>query len=71
MKKRKAIILATGIRTQTQSLDIAECYENATKAKCELGWTATYDIKDMCRDAWRFEKRITNKRRVNLLTRLL
>jgi len=36
--------------------DIAECYADATKAERELGWKAKRDIADMCRDAWRFEK---------------
>jgi UDP-glucose 4-epimerase len=36
--------------------DIAECYANASKAERELDWKAKRDIKDMCRDAWRFEK---------------
>jgi UDP-glucose 4-epimerase len=36
--------------------DIAECYANAGKAEKELDWKAKRDIKDMCRDAWRFEK---------------
>lgn len=37
--------------------DIAECYADASKAKNELDWTAKKGIVDMCRDAWRFEKR--------------
>ena len=36
--------------------DIATCYADASKAKKELGWTATRGIVEMCRDAWRFEK---------------
>ncbi len=34
--------------------DIAECYANPKKAKELLGWEAAYDLKKMCRDAWRF-----------------
>ena len=34
--------------------DIAECYANADKANKELGWKATKDINDMCRDAYNF-----------------
>ncbi len=34
--------------------DIAECYANPQKAKELLGWEAAYDLKKMCRDAWRF-----------------
>jgi UDP-glucose 4-epimerase len=37
--------------------DIAECFADANKAKRELGWKAKRDIKDMCRDAWQFERR--------------
>ena len=36
--------------------DIATCYCNPTKAKAELGWEAQYDIKDMCRDSWNWQK---------------
>ena len=37
--------------------DIAECYADASKAEKELGWTAKRNLVDMCRDAWRFEKK--------------
>jgi len=36
--------------------DIAECYADVSKAEWELGWKSKRDLKDMCRDAWRFEK---------------
>jgi UDP-glucose 4-epimerase len=36
--------------------DIVSCYADVSKAKNELGWTAKRGIKDMCWDAWRFEK---------------
>ena len=36
--------------------DIASCYSDASKAEQELGWKARRGIKEMCRDAWRFEK---------------
>jgi len=36
--------------------DIASCYADASKAQRELGWKAKRGIKEMCRDAWRFEK---------------
>ncbi len=36
--------------------DIAICYADTKKAKEMLNWQAKRDIKDMCRDAWRFEK---------------
>lgn len=35
--------------------DIATCYSNPQKAHDELGWTAQYDIEDMCRDSWRWQ----------------
>ena len=38
--------------------DIAECYAGTEKAEKLLGWRATRNIDDMCRDSWRFaEKR--------------
>ena len=36
--------------------DIATCYCNPAKAKAELGWEAQYDIDDMCRDSWNWQK---------------
>ncbi len=36
--------------------DIATCYADVDKAERELGWKAELTIKDMVRDAWRFEK---------------
>ena len=36
--------------------DIATCYCNPAKAKAELGWEAEYDIEDMCRDSWNWQK---------------
>lgn len=40
--------------------DIAECYADPTKAKMQLGWTATRGIEQMCRDAWRFTQQNPN-----------
>ena len=37
--------------------DIASCYADTSKAERELGWKARRGIKEMCRDAWRFEKK--------------
>ena len=34
--------------------DIATCYSDPTKAKEELGWTATKTLEDMCKDSWRY-----------------
>jgi len=35
--------------------DIASCYANAHKAKELLGWSATKNIDDMCRDGWNWQ----------------
>ena len=40
--------------------DIAECYADPTKAKKELGWSATKNIEDMCKDAWNYVKKAKN-----------
>lgn len=32
--------------------DIATCYSSAKKAEKELGWTAKFGIKEICRDSW-------------------
>ena len=34
--------------------DIATCYASTAKAKELIGWTATKNIEDMCRDSWNF-----------------
>ncbi len=34
--------------------DIAECYADTQKAKELLGWSAVYNIDDMCRTSWNF-----------------
>lgn len=35
--------------------DIAECYADSTKAENLLGWKAEKDLRDMCRDSWRWQ----------------
>lgn len=35
--------------------DIATCYCDPGKAKAELGWQASHDINDMCRDSWHWQ----------------
>ena len=35
--------------------DIAECWADPTKAKELLGWSATKNLEDLCRDAWRWQ----------------
>ena len=36
--------------------DIAICYADPTKAREELGWEATRDLEQMCKDSWRYTK---------------
>ena len=40
--------------------DIAVCYSDPSKAERELDWKAQYDITDMCRDSWRWQKQNPN-----------
>ena len=40
--------------------DIATCYADAKKAYEELGWKAEYNILDMCRDSWNWQKNNPN-----------
>ncbi len=37
--------------------DIAACYADPTKAKEELGWVATRDLEQMCKDSWNYTKK--------------
>lgn len=37
--------------------DIASCYADCTKAKDELGFEATKDIDDMCKDSWNWQSK--------------
>ena len=39
--------------------DIATCYADPTKAKEELGFTATRTLEDMCKDSWNYENKNT------------
>ncbi len=36
--------------------DIPACYADPSKAMRELGWTAKRGIKEMCKDAWNWQK---------------
>ena len=40
--------------------DIATCYCNPEKAARELGWKAQFNLDDMCRDAWNWQKQNPN-----------
>lgn len=51
---------ATGVKipyrfAERRSGDIDECYANPKKAAEVLGWSAQYNIEDMCRDSYRFQ----------------
>ena len=35
--------------------DIAECYADPSKSKNELGFVATHNLDDMCKDAWNWQ----------------
>ena len=37
--------------------DTAVCYSDPSKAARELGWQAEYDLYDMCRDSWNWQKK--------------
>ena len=57
----KAFEKANGLKipyvlTDKRPGDIATCYADPKKAQDELGWKATHDIVDMCRDAWNWQK---------------
>ena len=40
--------------------DVAQCYADPTKAREELGWTATRDLDAMCRDSWNWQRKNPN-----------
>lgn len=40
--------------------DIAIYYSNPSKADTELGWKATLNLEDMCRDSWRWQENNPN-----------
>ena len=35
--------------------DIATCYADPTYAKEKLGWSAEYELEEMCKDTWRWQ----------------
>ena len=43
-----------------RSGDVAVSYSDPTKANKELGWKAEYNILDMCRDSWNWQKKNPN-----------
>ncbi|MBQ6110364.1 MAG: UDP-glucose 4-epimerase GalE [Alphaproteobacteria bacterium] len=40
--------------------DVPTCYSNADKAKKVLGWSAQFNLEDMCRDSWNWQKNNPN-----------
>lgn len=40
--------------------DLPECWANADKAAKVLGWKAKHSLKDMCSDAWNWQKKNPN-----------
>ncbi|MFE0565567.1 UDP-glucose 4-epimerase GalE [Priestia megaterium] len=42
--------------THRRSGDIDKCYADTTKSMKELGWKATKNLEDMCRDSWRWQR---------------
>jgi UDP-glucose 4-epimerase len=40
--------------------DVASCYADPTKAREELGWSASRGIDEMCTDAWRWQSNNPN-----------
>lgn len=40
--------------------DVPQCYADPAKAERELGWKAKNGIKEMCEDAWRWQKNNPN-----------
>ena len=37
--------------------DIATCYADPSLALKELGWSAEFEIEDMCRDSWNWQSK--------------
>ncbi len=40
--------------------DVPACYASSAKAEKELGWKACYNLEDMCRDQWNWQKNNPN-----------
>lgn len=40
--------------------DVAKCYADSTRANVELGWKAENGLEEMCRDAYRWQKKNPN-----------
>ena len=44
--------------TPRRSGDVAESYSDSSKAKKLLHWSTKKDIRDMCRDTWKFQMKL-------------
>lgn len=51
-------VLVPYVIVPRRSGDIAACYADTAKAKQRLGWSAEKTLDDMCRDSWRFQKKL-------------
>lgn len=56
---------ATGLKIpyevkERRAGDVTTCYSDPAKAERELGWKARYNILDMCRDSWNWQKNNPN-----------
>lgn len=40
--------------------DVLVCYADVSKAKNDLSWTSKYNLEDMCRDSWNWQKKNPN-----------
>lgn len=45
--------------TARRAGDIAKCWADTRLAQELLGWQATHTLEDMCRDAWRWQKKLS------------
>lgn len=45
--------------------DIALCYSDPSKAEQVIGWKAERNLKDMCRDGWKFQKYIARENNIS------
>ena len=61
----KAFSKASGVDVKYKIVDrrpgdIASCYADPTKARDELGFVATHNLEDMCRDLWKWQTQNPN-----------
>ena len=43
--------------TERRSGDVAVCFSNPSKALEELGWKTEYNLEQMCKDSWKWQKK--------------